>query len=279
MILVTGASGMVGSALVQQLIANGEAIRVFTRDAAKVARWGQQVECAVGDLSQPETLPAALEGIERVFLVTAATQQDVHVIAAAKTAGVRHLVKLSTIEAGHEPMIGHGKYHREREDLIRASGLAWTFLRPTMFASTALDWAEAVKRQGVVRFPGGAGQVGVVDPWDVAAVAAVALTRPGHERQAYALTGPELLSIGDMAHAIGQMLGKPIEYQDMPDAEAGERLRQAGLPEHAVQGLVTAFTAMRTGRFAYLTDTVEQVTGRQPRAFQVWCQEYAAAFR
>lgn len=123
MILVTGATGTVGGELVAQLLEKGQQVRVFTRDAHKVAHLGSQVECAVGDLSKPETLDAALKGIERLFLVTASTQQDIDAVAAARRAGVRHIVKLSTIEAGHEPMIGHGKFHREREELIRASGL------------------------------------------------------------------------------------------------------------------------------------------------------------
>ena len=129
MILVTGATGTVGSELVQQLLEKKQEVRVFTRDASKIAHLGNRVSCAEGDLSKPETLEAAMQDVERIFLVTASTQQDSNVIEAAKRAGVRHIVKLSTIEAGHEPMIGHGKFHREREDLIRASGLAWTFLR------------------------------------------------------------------------------------------------------------------------------------------------------
>jgi uncharacterized protein YbjT (DUF2867 family) len=278
-ILVTGASGTVGSALVGQLLAKGQAVRVFTRDAAKVTQWGTQVECAVGDLSQPETLGAALQGVARVFLVTGATQQDVNAIQAAQRAGVQQLVKLSTIEAGHEPMIGHGKFHREREELIRASGLAWTFLRPTMFMSTALDWADAVRQQGLVRYPGGEGQVAAVHPADVAAVAAEALTGPGHAAQAYALTGRELLTMGDMALAIGRAIGKPVAYADMPEAEAGEMMLKAGLPAYAVAGLTEAFTAMRSGRFAYVTDAVQRVTGCPPRTFDTWCQEHVAAFQ
>ncbi len=193
--------------------------------------------------------------------------------------GVRHIVKLSTIEAGREPMIGHGKFHREREELIRASGLAWTFLRPTMFMSTALDWADTIKHQDRVIFPGGEGQVGAVDPWDIAAVAAAALTAEGHESQEYALTGPELLSMGEMTRIIGQQLGRPIQYLDMPDAAAGEMLRKAGLPEYVVEGLVGAFAALRTGWAAYLTETVEQVTGCKPRRFEVWCQAHLTAFQ
>jgi (4-alkanoyl-5-oxo-2,5-dihydrofuran-3-yl)methyl phosphate reductase len=279
MILVTGASGMVGGALVQQLLEARQPVRVFTREPQKVAQFGNQVACAVGDLSQPETLGAAMAGVEAVFLVTAATQQDANAIEAAKRTGVRHIVKLSTIEAGHEPMIGHGKFHHEREELIQASGLAWTFVRPTMFMSTALEWAASIKSQGSVHYPGGTGQVGAVDAWDVAAVAAAALTRSGYAGQAYALTGPALLSMGDMVATIGQALGRPLQYRDMSDAEGSELMRQAGLPVYVITGLVEVFAAMRGGRFAYLTDAVQRVTGRAPRTFAVWCREHLAAFQ
>src|SRR5262245_58069540 len=154
MILVTGASGTVGGELVQQLLAQGKAVRVFTRDPNKLAQLGTQVEYAAGDLDEPESVAAALAGATRVFLVTASAQQDETVLAAARRAGVRHIVKLSTLEAGHEPMLGHGQRHREREQRIEASGLDWTFLRPTMFMSSALEWAAGIKVHGVVAYPG-----------------------------------------------------------------------------------------------------------------------------
>lgn len=279
MILVTGATGTVGSELVQQLLEKNQSVRVFTRDANKVARLGNRIDCAVGDLSEPETLAAAMQGVERIFLVTGSTQQDINVLEAAKRAGVKHIVKLSTIEAGHEPMIGHGKHHREREDLICASGLAWTFLRPTMFMSTALDWADSIKHHARVSYPGGEGKVSPIDPWDIAAVAAVTLTSDGHEGQAYPLTGSELLSMGDMVEIIAQRLGKPIQYIGMSDTAGGEMMQKAGLPEYVVAGLVEAYAAIRSGRFAYITDAVEQVTGNKPRLFEMWCREHLTAFQ
>lgn len=128
-------------------------------------------------------------------------------------------------------------------------------------------------------YPGGEGKVGVIDPWNIAAVAAAALTQDGHEGQAYALSGPEVLSMGDMVQTIARQLGKPVQYVYMEDSAAGEMMLKAGLPAHAVEGLVTAFTAMRAGRFAYLTDDVETITGCKPRSFEVWCGAHIAAFQ
>ena len=279
MILVTGATGMVGGELTQQLLAAGQTVRVLTRAANKAPALAGRVEIAVGDLDSPETLRAVLDGVERVFLVTASTQQDVNVLEAAKAARTRHIVKLSTLEAVDPVMIEHVKWHREREDLIRASGLDWTFLRPTMFMSTALDWAKTVREEGTIYFPGGEGKVPAIDPWDIAAVAAVALTQPGHEDQAYALTGPRALSFGEMAEVLSTQLEKPIRYVDVPEKQAGEGLRMAGLPDYVVEGLLGTFTAVRAGRLSACTDDVAKVTGRQPRTFEVWCRDHLDAFR
>ncbi|MEJ2600219.1 MAG: SDR family oxidoreductase [Anaerolineales bacterium] len=279
MILITGATGNVGRQLTQQLLDAGQPMRLLTRDRNKLSNLDGRVEIAVGDLDKPETIRAALEGIERLFLVTASTQQDVDVLRAAKDAGVRHVVKLSTFEAVDPMMAEHVKWHREREQLIRASGLAWTFLRPTMFMSTALDWAKTIRQEGVFYYPGGEGKVPAVDTWDVAAVAAVALTESGHQGQAYALTGPEALSFGEMAEVLAAVLGKPVRYVDIPDEAVGEQMRKAGLPDYVIEGLIGTFAAIRAGRLGVCTPDVEKVTGRPPRTFEAWCRDHLAAFQ
>lgn len=279
MILITGASGNVGKVLTQQLLEAGQTVRVLTRDAKKFSAFERQADIAVGDLNEPETLRPALEGVERIFLVTASTQHDANILRVAKDVGVQHVVKLSTFEAVDPMMVEHVKWHREREELIRASGLAWTFLRPTMFMSTALDWADSIRQEGVIYFPGGDGKVPPVDPWDVASVAASALTGFNHEEQAYALTGPEALSFGEMAEILSRVLGKTIRYVDIPEEAAGEEMRKAGLPDYVVGGLIGTFAAIRTGRLGYCTEDIEKVTGRKARNFEMWCHEHVAAFR
>ena len=279
MILITGTTGNVGSELTQQLLEAGQIVRVLTRDVSKVSALEGRAEIAVGDFDTFETLRAALKGVTRVFLVTASTQHDANVLQAAKYAGVRHVVKLSTFEAIDPLMVEHVKWHREREDLIRASGLGWTFLRPTMFMSTALDWAKTIREESVIYFPGGEGKVPAVDPWDVAAVAAAALTESGHEGQAYALTGPEALNFGEMAQVLTAVLGKQVRYVDMPEQEAGEKMRKAGLPDYVIEGLLGTFAAVRSGRLGYCTEDVERVTGRTPRTFAAWCRAHLDAFQ
>lgn len=137
MILISGATGNVGKELVEQLFDRGERIRVLVRDERKVAHLGNQVERAVGDLDKPETLSAALRGVDRLFFVTPVTEQVVNLLKAAKQAGVKHVVKLSTIDADRS--IGPGKWHRQQEELVKSMGFAWTFIRPTMITVNTIE--------------------------------------------------------------------------------------------------------------------------------------------
>lgn len=280
MILVTGATGHVGAELVEQLLDKGEHIRFFTRDAHRAAHLGDRVEVAVGDLDQPDTLDAALEGVDRLFLVTIdfGTRQDENAVAAVRRAGVGHIVKLSTFGAG-EPTLQVDQWHHAREQVIRASGLAWTFLRPGQFASNATQWAREIKEQGTVHYPGGDGKTAPIDPRDIAAVAAVALTGPGHEGQAYQLTGPDLLTVREQVGAIARVLGRPIAYVDIPVSAASDSMRRAGMPADLVDALVEMMEAVRDGHEVERTDTVERITGRPARIFEDWCHAHIAAFQ
>jgi uncharacterized protein YbjT (DUF2867 family) len=278
-ILVTGATGTVGGELVQQLADQAETVRVFMRDPGKADRFNGRAQIAVGDLDEPESVDAALHGVRSIFLVTGRTEQDATVLEAAARRGVEHIVKLSTLEASDDSMSDHVRWHRRREQLIEASGLAWTFLRPTMFMSTALDWAGSIRARGCVEYPGGEGRVPPVDPFDVAAVAAVALTRAGHEGQAYALTGPEALTMGEMTRILSEALDMPIRYVDVPEAEFALQLREQGLPDYVADGLVGVFSAIRAGKLADVSDEVMRVTGRPARTFEAWCRNHRDAFR
>lgn len=231
-------------------------------------------------MDKAETFVPAVKGVERIFLVTYETQQDINVIEAAKRAGVRHIVKLSTLEAT-DHKIQVGKWHYEREDLIRASGLDWTFLRPGMFMSNSIEWwAESIKGQGSVFFPGGKkGKVAPVDPRDVARVAAAALTEPGHDGQAYELTGSKLFTIGEMVQVISDVLGKPIQYVDIPPIAAKLFMLKTGMDKTLVNALMEMLRSLRKNEGAIITDIVQRVTGLPPRTFEDWCREHIKAFQ
>ncbi len=280
MILVTGATGQIGKELIPQLQAAGQSVRVLARDKKKVTHLDPCIERAVGDLNDLESIVSAMRGVQRVFLVTFEAQQDINVIEAVRRTGLQHIVKLSTLEA-KDHRIKVGNWHYEREELIRASGLAWTFLRPGMFMSNTIEWwAESIKGQGSVFFPGGKrGKVAPIDPRDVASVATLALTQPGHTGQAYELTSAELFTMGEMVQVISQVLGKPIQYVDIPPLGAKLFMLKTGMDKTLVNTLMEMLASLRKNEGAIVTDTVQRLTGFPPRLFESWCREHINAFR
>jgi uncharacterized protein YbjT (DUF2867 family) len=231
----------------------------------------------VGDLERPETLPSALQGVDQLFFVTPDTEQVAHLIEAARRAGVRHVVKISTIEADRR--LGPGKWHREHEEMIRAAGFEWTFLRPTMMNSNTIEWwAAGIKANGGVFFPGGKGHVAPIAPQDVAAVAAAVLTDRQHRNQVYELTGPQSLTIAEMVQTLGAELGRQLRYVNIPPILAAWWMRRFGLPAYVVKGLMETMAALRRDEYAYVTDCVERVGGARPKTYAEWCRENKAAF-
>ncbi len=236
-ILVTGATGTVGSFLVRKLGAAGVPARALVRSREKaeaVERLG--LEAVVGDLDKPETLAPALAGIERVFLLSAPEERQAelqnNLVHAARDAGVRHIVKLSAIGVGGElDAISLGRIHRETEEEIERAGLAHTHLRPNGFMQNSFMFAATIKAQGTFYAPFGEAKVSYVDARDVAAVAFHALTADGHEGKAYEITGPQALSYHDMARELSSVLGREVKYVEVPIGRArgdGQR-RHAGV--------------------------------------------------
>jgi uncharacterized protein YbjT (DUF2867 family) len=278
MILVTGATGNVGKFLIPQLLAKGAPVRILVRDKSKVAHLAGSVECVTGDLDRPEILLPAMQGVDRLYIVTPGTQQVTRLLAAAKSAGVSYVVKQSTIEA--DRALGPGKWHRAQEELTMASSMGWTFLRPTMMMVNTIEWwAATIKSHGNVYFPGGKGKVAPVAPADVAAVAAAVLTdAPAHNGQIYELTGPESLTIGDMVRTLGTVLGRRLRYVNVPAPLAALWLRRMGLPDYVVTGLVETLGALRRSEYAYVTDAVAQVGAVTPQSYATWCAANRGAF-
>lgn len=281
MILVTGATGTVGRAVVDRLRALGEPVRALTR-RPETACLPADIEVMRGDLGVPEDISAALTGVDRVFLLTTGPEipgHDANLAAAAAATGVRHIVKLSSgrvdDETATDPIPA---WHRAGEAAVRASGIPWTMLRPLGFMSNALHWAGAVRDRDTVFAPFGQGRIAVVDPGDIAAVATESLIGAGHAGRSYTLSGPEALSPGEQTGMLAEVLGRPLRYVETEPADARAALLSFGV-EPVMADAIMALRATALESFTSVVHpTVEAVTGRPPRSFREWAVEHRAEF-
>ncbi len=279
-ILVTGATGNVGSRIVRLLAARGQAVRAFARKGER-ARFDPQVEVVTGDYTDPESLRAALKGVSRVYILAAGhqlAQHEANLIDAVKAARVELVVKHSVSGAQYKAT-DIPRWHRAGEERIEASGLPFVFLRPGSFASNALGWAATIKEQGTVYGALGEASLPVIDPQDIAEVAATVLSTPGHAGKAYELTGPESLTTAQQVSLLGEVLGRPLKYVNVPDSAVREAMLGMGMPSPDVDAMVGLIQTLRSlGRIEPSRD-VKTLLGREPRSFRQWAESNAAAFR
>lgn len=279
--LITGATGDVGSRVVGNLLRRGERPRVFARDAGKArARFGDRVEVYVGDLADPAAMRAALKGVDELFLVSTGPQipeRDEAAARAARDAGVPHLVKLSSMDV--EQGLAIGAWHERGEAAIRENGIAFTFVRPSGFMSNLLAWAGSIKAEGIVRSSTGNGRRAFIHSDDIAGVATKALTTREYDGESLSITGPEALSFAEVTARIGAAIGKRLTFQPISDEEARERYSAISGSEAETEAHVALWRAIRDGRLAGVTDTVERILGRKPVALDQWVAENSAAFR
>jgi uncharacterized protein YbjT (DUF2867 family) len=279
--LITGATGDIGSRVVERLLDRGDRPRVFVRDVEKArARYGDRVDLAAGDLADTESLLGALRGVDALFLVNSGPElasRDEAAAKAAKAAGVKHLVKLSSMDARRD--VGTGAWHALGESAIRASGIAFTFVQPAGFMSNALGWATSIKAEGVVRAPTGDGRIAFIHPGDIAAVTTKVLTAGDYGGESLPITGPEALSYAEMTAKIGAAAGKPLRFQPISEQQERQRMIESGDAVEMAAAHVSIYRAIREGRLATVTANVDRVTGQRPLGFDRWVQENAAAFR
>jgi uncharacterized protein YbjT (DUF2867 family) len=281
MILVSGATGTVGRPLVTELITAGADVRALSRTPER-AGLPPGVEVVPGDLGRPETLPPAVAGIERAFLLSGGPEgpeHDANLIAVAKQAGVAHVVILSVLGADHRADDPITRWHLAGEQAVVDSGMAWTILRPGAFMSNALMWAPSIKAQGVVYAPFAQAKTAAVDPADIAAVAAQALTGAGQDGRTYPLTGPELLSAADQVEILGAALGRPLRVVDVPPERAKAAMVDSGMPAELADAVIASMAQAGTDHAMAVLPTVEQVTGRPARSFAEWADAHLEAFR
>ena len=280
MYLITGATGNIGSRLVNLLHEQGHEVRALVRSAARAEALPDGIDIAVGDLDDADSVTAALNGVDSVFLLHAApgTGQTQIMADAARATGVQRVVLLSSIGARIKPASIIGQMLADREDLLAASDLDVTYLRPNTLSSNALWWADEIREHGRVTDPTGEGRTPPIDPDDIARVAARVLTEDGHVGRGYILNGPEALTAREQVEILADVVGRTIEFVDSTPEQVADAAIANGTPEPAARALQNLNEMFRAGRAGVVTDDVFNVTGVAPRSFRDWCERHVDAF-
>jgi len=282
--LITTANGMFGNATLRALVARGASVRALVRDAAKFGEVDSGVEVRVGDLDDANSVATAVEGVDRVFLVTPMdariAERETRVIHAAQAAGVRQIVKIyGAVEHGGDPL---DTMHRESIAALQASGLEWSLISPNSVMETSLlPMADAVKERGEIYGISGKGKIGLVALADVAEAAAVVLTGEGHHAQNYEITGAKAVDLFEVARTLSEVLGREVRYVDMPEAAFAEMLvEEAGMPPEVVELEVLCHLRLwREGNAEKVSDAFTRLTGKAPTSLAMFFEQHAARFR
>jgi uncharacterized protein YbjT (DUF2867 family) len=280
MILVTGATGKVGSEAVRLLRQREIPVRALVRSPEKAAPLAQAgAEIAEGDLDVPGTLDEAMKGVTTVVLVSPGVPaQEINVIDSAVRAGAGHIVKITSNASADSP-IARRRWQSEIEAALAASGLDHTLLRANAYMQNTLALAPAIVKTSSFGSSTGAGRLGMIDARDVGAVAAGIATAPApHVARTYWLTGPELISYAGVAAALSAVLGRPITYRELSSEEDKEAMIRAGLPEPVAEMNAQAFSMVAGGDAAWITEDVPSLLGRPARSFEQFATDFAAVF-
>jgi uncharacterized protein YbjT (DUF2867 family) len=274
MILVVGGRSKIGSALLESLAAKGEAVRALMRSSEGTDSLPDGVEAVTGDLADLESLRAAIDGAEKMFLLCGTVEDEVQLnrnaIDVAREAGVGLLVRSSIIGADPSSQATFVRDHGQADAYLKESGVPHALVRPNLFMQNIPEnTVPSIDAEGNFYANAGDARISMVDTRDVAAVVAEVLTTPGHEGQAYDVTGPEAVSYEDVATKLSATLTRDVTYIDAPDDAIRGALLGFGMPEWVVGALVDLYQDYRRsgtdGYAAQVTDAVQQLTGRPPR--------------
>jgi uncharacterized protein YbjT (DUF2867 family) len=283
-ILITGATGTIGSKLTRILSERGVSFRVMIRSARDAQKFDSLagVEVVIGDFNDTATIAQALVGIDRAFLLTNSSEQaesqQLNFVTEAQRAGVTHIVKLSQFAADLASPVRFLRYHAVVEQAIQLSGMAFTFLRPNLFMQGLLGFRASITEQGKFFAAVGDARVSAIDIRDIAAVAAAALTGSGHAGKIYTLTGPEALTHPEMADKLAIALGRSVTFIDVPPAAMRDALIQFGFPIWQADGLIEDYAHYSRNEASVVTTDVQDVTGSAPRDFSTFSHDYATVF-
>ena len=293
-ILVTGAPGTVGSEVVKQLASSSsidkKIIRAGVHSLNKVDKLKQYktVEIVNMDYYKSETITNSLQNIDKLFWLTPlapnTTQISSNLVKEAQKNDIKHIVKLSVMDADIEPATTITRLHRQEEKIIEESGIPYTFLRPVGFMQNFINFfGQTIKNQNAFYLPAGDGKVSFVDVRDIAAVAVKTLVANDDNNQhigkAYGITGDELLTYKQAAEILSKEVGKKINYVNISDEEARKAMKGIGMENWLIDGMMELYNIIRDGHAAQITNTVEQIVGQKPISFSQFAKEYAEFFR
>jgi uncharacterized protein YbjT (DUF2867 family) len=285
MILVTGATGLNGKELLHVLSAKGVAVRALVRNPARAEAIAAlpNVEIVQGDMAHPETLAAGLRGVGRAMLISSSDPMMLDVqtnfIDAARQAGVKHVVKLSGIMPELDSAFRFARMHGEIEKRLEASGIAFTHLRAGEFMPAYFRQVPNITAKGAMFLPMEEARIASIDVGDIAEIAAKVLTGSEHEGKTYPLTGPEALTMTEVAEKLSTAAGKTIRYVNVPPEAARQAQLAAGMPPYLADALFELFAERRNGKEAKVWPDAQALLGRLPTSFDEFARRNAAVFR
>src|SRR5215472_11358036 len=282
MILVTGASGNAGSAVLKEVLKTNRPVKGMYRSPADAAKAPAEVGTVIADFADKPSLGRALEGVDAVYLVCSPVRELVelegNMVDACKSAGVRHVVLNSALGAG-DYRKSFPSWHRRVEDKLSASGLDYTILRPNSFMQNILTYyASSIRSQGAFYAAMGNARTSFIDVRDVAAVAARALTSPGQAGKTYELNGPEALIYAEVAEKITRASGRRVQYVDIPAAQQKQAMLDQGMPDWQVTALLDLQAYYTGGKGGDVDDVVSTILGHAPRNVDQFLAEFADSF-
>ncbi len=283
MLLLTGVTGKTGGASAQALLKQGVPFRAIVRNADKAAALkAAGVELIIGDVTDKAVLEKALTGVAKALMTMPNGEKQLDLekqfIDVAKARGVKHIVKMSSMEATPDAKAPIPKIHYASEQYLKQSGLAWTMIKPNFFMQNFLGSGGTIKEQGKFFLPMGEGKTAMADTRDIGACVATVMTAPGHEGKSYEITGPEVLSFSDAADRFSKVLGRKIEYVFVPMAAYRQTLARFLTNEWHLNAVCELFQEIADGHDLHTTDSVQKLTGRAATSLEQFIRDHQAVF-